>query len=119
MAKRNAIQTAYAHAKAAFDAAERGYRAELVQSGLEAAIESANDESEIDAIGVQIDALAAKWQMEPLRRAMQRAETRLLDWSFSVAIRLRPSAAGDIALLRERMHLVRSELIAAAMRLPG
>lgn len=119
MARRNEIQTAYANAKAAFDAAERGYRAELAQSGLEAAIDSANDETEIDAISVQIDALAAKWQMEPLRRAMQHAETRLLDWSLSVAIRVRPSAADDVALLRERMHLVMSELIAAAMRLPG
>ena len=116
------VQSAYLTAKAAFETAERGLASELVSSDLKAEIDAAveaDDDDALLAISPREDALVAKWKVEGLRRGLWAAETALLEWSFSVALKVNPSAKNDVELLRERIHLVKPQLIEQALRLPA
>jgi hypothetical protein len=116
------VQSAYITAKTAFETAERGLANDLVSSGLNAEIDAAveaDDDAALLAISPREDALVAKWKVEGLRRGLWAAETSLLEWSFRIAIKVKPSAKADVELLRERIHLVKPQLIEQALRLPA
>ncbi len=116
------VQSAYITAKTAFETAERGLASELILTGIKAEIDAAveaDDDDALLAISPREDALVAKWKAEGLRRGLWAAETALLEWSFSVALKVKPSAKNDVELLRERIHLVKPQLIEQALRLPA
>lgn len=120
MARRyNPLQAAYIRAKAEFEQAEAAFRAELADAGLtDEAIEAA-PESALEGLGVQIDAIAARWHVSDLSKAMWAAETDLINWALDLTVRLRPSSADNVAVLRLRIHKVKSEVIALALKLPA
>lgn len=116
------VQSAYLSAKTMFEIAELGLANDLILTGIKAEIDAAveaDDDDALLAISPREDALVAKWKVEGLRRGLWAAETALLEWSFSVAIKTKPSTKDDVDLLRERIHLVKPQLIEAALRLPA
>jgi hypothetical protein len=120
MARRyNQFQTAFLLAKAEFESAEAAFNGELADSGIKEKLDADPSDFDIDALSAKIDAIAVRWRVSDLRKAMQAAETALIDWSLDLTLRLRPSSAEDVAALRLRIHIVKPGLIAAALRIPA
>jgi hypothetical protein len=122
MARRyNQFQTAFLQAKAEFESAEAAFNGELADSGIQEKLDAGPIGPALDALSAQIDSIGARWRVSDLRKAMQAAETALIDWSLDLTLRMRPSSADDVAALRLRIHIVKVKagIIAAALRIPA
>jgi hypothetical protein len=115
-------QTAYCTARYAFDAADKGYHDELAVTGIQGKIDAWEDGDLDPAVQSAHDAIFAKWNVSALGKALDVAESNLVQAFLAAFEKRSPERRSTVATLRgycaskTRFDPKRQEVVALALR---